>query len=42
MVVYHGKETAREIASLKRWLAELESTTGSSRGGKKKKLGEVK
>ena len=30
------EETAKEIASLKRWLVELESTVGISRGGKKK------
>lgn len=37
---YEGKlqeeETAKEIASLKRWLAELERPAGSSRGGKKR------
>ena len=37
MVVYHGKKRQLgQIASLKRWLVELESTAGSSRGGKKK------
>ena len=30
------KKTAREIASLKCWLAELEHPAGNSRGGKKK------
>ena len=29
------KETAKEIASLKRWLVELENTAGSSRGSRR-------